>query len=72
MAFQSIKDEYDAQGNYIGDSPSGNAFHGVEPAMKARVLICAACDSGARRPHGGGGSTVCAACGCAEAKWSYR
>ena len=68
---QSIKDEYDNDGNYIGNSPQGNKEHGVEAATGGRQLVCAACDSTRRKNHSAGG-TVCGACGCSEAKWKYR
>lgn len=73
MAYlRSISDEYDDQGNYIGNSPDGNREHGVEPKKESDShLVCAGCGSSARRAHGGGG-TCCASCGCSEAKRAYR
>jgi hypothetical protein len=68
---RSIQDEYDRHGNYIGNSPDGNKFHGVDKAQGERVLMCSSCGSTARREHPMGG-TVCAACDCAESQWSYR
>lgn len=72
MAYlRSISDEYDDHGNYIGDSPDGNAFHGVESTQGEKQLMCSGCGSTKRREHGGGG-TCCADCGCSEAQWKHR
>ncbi len=68
---RSIADEYDDDGNYIGNSGEGNRWHGVAPASGQPVLVCAACYSPRRRKHASGG-TVCAECDCAEQQWSYR
>ncbi len=68
---QSIRDEYDEHGNYIGNSDEGNRFHGVKPATREAVTACAKCGSTIRRDHGGGG-TVCGNCDCAEAVRKYR
>lgn len=68
---RSVQEEYDHHGNYIGNSPNGNQFHGVAPATTERILICAACGSARRRNHIGGG-TVCADCNCSEAQYKYR
>jgi hypothetical protein len=36
---QSIRDEYDAKGNYIGNSEEGNRFHGIETKeMKKKAV----------------------------------
>lgn len=68
----SIHDEYDSAGNYIGNSPQGNEFHGLPPVTEKKgVLACVRCDSTRRREHSCGG-TVCANCNCAESQWKYR
>jgi hypothetical protein len=68
---RSVADEYDDKGNYIGNSPDGNAFHGVAPAGDAPVPVCAACGSARRAEHIHGG-TVCGECGCGEVQVRYR
>lgn len=69
---RSIREEYDDDGNYIGNSDDGNRFHGVERVPeRQRRLICSRCGSGQRCSVLGGGE-VCSACGCAEAQWKYR
>lgn len=65
----SISNEYDQHGNYIGNSAEGNKFHGVNPSVDG-VLSCSGCGSTQRRDHAGGG-TVCAACGCSAAQWNH-
>lgn len=67
---RSVQDEYDDKGNYIGNSPGGNEFHGVHKSEKV-ITVCSRCGSSARRDHLMGG-TVCASCDCGESQKSYR
>jgi hypothetical protein len=68
---QSIRDEYDRQGNYIGNSDEGNAFHGLQKAEATCVIACARCGSTTRMIHPAGG-TICGKCECAETQWKCR
>ena len=62
----SVRDEYDDDGNYIGNSPGGNKFHGVKAKPEENVrLLCMGCGHV-------GGTYPCAKCGCAEQKQTWR
>ena len=62
---QSISDEYDNHGNYIGNSESGNRFHNAEAKNGCPLMLCSRCGFVA-------GSQPCPNCGCWEAKQKYR
>lgn len=69
---RSIQDEYDDKGNYIGNSPEGNRFHGLTEPEPEQRLTCE-CGSQAFRPQKGGflidgchEELACAGCGKTE------
>ena len=65
MAYlRSISEEYDDKGNYIGNSPEGNKFHGISQ-RRFSGYWCAGC-------HKISQNQPCTYCGCWEVQEAYE